>query len=121
MASTKISNKILDKIISSNFTKKQLKILLLIIKRSYGIDQPYAVLNKRDFFRAGILPYHVEDEVKKLLVRGVIKWIPDKGMFWINPCVKEWVEKKRKIDHFLKNLDKILSLKAWKKRLQKLK
>ena len=103
MASIRIPNKILDQIVTSNFTKRQLKILLLIIKSSYGLNMSYAVLNKKDFFHAGVLPYHVEDELKKLVIRGVIKWNPDKKMFWINLCLKEWVDKKRKVDHFLKN------------------
>jgi len=100
MASTRIPNKILEKIIASNFTKRQLKILLLIIKSSYELNEPYAILTKKDFFHAGILPYHVEDILKKLLMRGVIKWTPEKKMFWINPCLKEWVDKKCKVDLF---------------------
>jgi len=43
-----------------------LKILLFIIRFSYGLGRkPYAVLKKRDFYFAGILPYHVEEELKK--------------------------------------------------------
>ena len=100
MVSISIPNKIFDKIIALNFTKRQLKILLLIIKSSYGLNKPCALLNKKDFFYAGILPYHVEDELKKLVIRGVVKWNPDKKMFWINPYVKEWVDKKHKVDLF---------------------
>jgi hypothetical protein len=100
MASTRIPNKILDKIIASNFTKRQLKILLLIIRSSYGMNNPQAILSKKDFLRAGVLPYHVEEVVKRLVVRGVVKWNPEKKMFWINPCLKEWIDKKKKADSF---------------------
>lgn len=100
MAYTKIENRILEKIITSNFTKRQLKILLFIIRFSFGCNKKYAVFDKKDFFYAGISPYCVEDQVKKLLVRGVIKWNPEKRMFWINRNLKEWVEKKRKVDCF---------------------
>jgi phage replication O-like protein O len=100
MAYTKIENRILDKILTSNFTKRQLKILLFIIRFSYGLNKPYAVLKKRDFYFAGVLPYHVEDELKKLILRGVIKWNPKLGIFWINRNLKEWVDKRQKVDLF---------------------
>ncbi|MEO0242796.1 MAG: replication protein [candidate division WOR-3 bacterium] len=100
MAYTKIENKILDKILASNFTKRQLKILLFIIRFSYGLGRKYAVLKKRDFSFTGVLPYHVEDELKKLIVRGVIKWNPRLGIFWINRNLKEWVDRNQKVDLF---------------------
>jgi hypothetical protein len=101
MAYTKIENRILDKILTSNFTKRQLKILLFIIRFSYGLGRkPYAVLKKKDFYFAGILPYHVEDELKKLILRGVVKWNPKLGIFWINRNLKEWVDKRQKVDLF---------------------
>ena len=100
MASTKIPNKIFDKIIASDFTKRELKVLLLIIKGSYGLGSLSANLSKRDFFKAGILPYHVEDIVKSLVVRGVVKWNPERGTFWINPNLKEWIDIKRKVNSF---------------------
>jgi hypothetical protein len=100
MTYTKIENKILDKILTSNFTKRQLKILLFIIRFSYGLGRKYAVLRKRDFYFACILPYHVEDELKKLILRGVIKWNPKLGIFWINGNLKEWVDKRQKVDLF---------------------
>ena len=100
MASTKIPNKIFDRIISLNFTKRELKVLLLIVKSSFGLNKPYAILGKDDFFHAGILPYHVEDIVKRLVVRGVLKWNPERETFWINPHLKEWIDKKRKVNSF---------------------
>jgi hypothetical protein len=97
---TKIENKILDKILTSNFTKRQLKILLFVIRFSYGLGRKHAVLKKRDFYFAGILPYHVEEELKKLILRGVVKWNPKLGIFWINRNLKEWIDKKQKVDLF---------------------
>jgi hypothetical protein len=100
MVYTKIKNRILDKILTSNFTKRQLKILLFIIRFSYELGRKYAVLKKKDFYFAGILPYHVEEELKKLILRGVVKWNPKLGIFWINRNLKEWVDKKQKVDLF---------------------
>ncbi|MDD2666643.1 MAG: replication protein [Methanocellales archaeon] len=100
MSFTKIENRILEKIITSNLTKRQLKVLLFIIRFSFGLNKKYAVFDKKDFFYAGISPYHVEGESKKLIVRGVIKWNPEKRMFWINRNLKEWVDKKHRVDFF---------------------
>ena len=100
MAYTKIENRILEKIITSNFTKRQLKILLFIIRFSYGLNKKYAVFDKKDFFYAGILPYHVDDLLQKLVVRGVIKWSLKKGRFRINKNLDEWIDKKHKVDQF---------------------
>jgi hypothetical protein len=62
----------LGKILTSNFTKRQLKIFFSI-GFSYGSNELYEVLKKKDFHFAGILPYHVENELKKLIIRGVLK------------------------------------------------
>jgi len=47
MACTKIENRILDKILTSNLTKRQLKILLFIIRFSYELERKYAVLKRK--------------------------------------------------------------------------
>lgn len=57
MAYTKVENRILEKIITSNFTKRQLKILLFIIRFSFGLNKRYVVFDKKGFFYAGISPY----------------------------------------------------------------
>ena len=97
MVSTNIENRILDKIITSNFTKRELKVLLLIMRFSFGLNRDFAVFDKKDFFLAGILPYHVDDILKGLVVRGVIKWNPDSQMFGINKNLKEWVDRRQRI------------------------
>lgn len=100
MIFTKIDNKILEKIITSNFTQRQLKMLLLIMRFSYGVDRSFAILDKKDFFIAGIDPYDVDEILKPLLIGGVIKWNPDKELFWINRNLKEWINKNYNIDQF---------------------
>jgi len=49
---TKIENNILERILTSDFTKRQLKILLLIVRFSFGCQKNYAVLKNNDFFYA---------------------------------------------------------------------
>jgi hypothetical protein len=100
MRITKIENKILEKIIISNFTKRQLKMLLLIMRFSYGSNRNYAYLDKKDFFIANIDPYDVDEVLKPLLVRSIVNWNPDKNLFWINRHLKDWINKKYNIDQF---------------------
>jgi hypothetical protein len=38
--------------------------------------------------------------LKKLILRGVVKWNPKLGIFWINRNLKEWVDKRQKVDLF---------------------
>jgi len=40
------------------------------------LDRKFAVLKKKDFYFAGVSPYHVEAELKRLVLRGVAKWNP---------------------------------------------
>jgi hypothetical protein len=100
MAFIKIENRILEKIITSHFTQRQLKILLFLIRFSFGLKKKEAVFEKKDVFYAGVSPYCLEGILRQLLLRGVIKWNPEKGIFWINTKVRDWIEKKSKIDPF---------------------
>jgi hypothetical protein len=100
MSYTKIENKILEKIITSNLTYRQLKMLLLIMRFSFGFNRSFAILDKKDFFIANIDPYDVDEVLKPLLIRGVVKWDPDKNLFWINCNLKDWINKKFNIDQF---------------------
>lgn len=100
MSYTKIENKLLEKIITSNFTYRQLKMLLLIMRFSFGSNRSFAILDKKDFFIASIDPYDVDEILRPLLIRGVVKWDPDKNLFWINRNLKDWINKKFNIDQF---------------------
>jgi len=97
---TKLRNKILEKIITTKFTQRQLKILLLIFRFSLGANKPDVVFDKKDFFNAGISPYDVEEILKKLLIRRVIQWDPERKKFWINRSLTEWIDKDNKFDNF---------------------
>jgi hypothetical protein len=88
---TKFDNPLLEKILTSGFTKRQLKILLLIVRFSAGCQKTYAVLRRNDFAYAGISPYCITDELKKLVKLRVIRWDPARDLVWINPNLGEWV------------------------------
>jgi hypothetical protein len=87
---TKFDNPLLEKILTSGFTKRQLKILLLIVRFSSGCQKTYAVLRRNDFAYAGISAYCITDELKKLVKLRVIRWHAARDLVWINPNLGEW-------------------------------
>jgi hypothetical protein len=87
---TRFDNPILEKILTSNLTKRQLKILLLIVRFSSGCQKGYAVLRRNDFTYAGISPYCITNELETLVWLRVIKWDPARDLVWINPRLAEW-------------------------------
>jgi phage replication O-like protein O len=88
---TKIENRILERILTSDLTKRQLKILLLIVRFSFGCQKNYAVLKNKDFSYAKVSPYCIKAELHKLVEKRVIKWNPEKEMVWINLNSEEWL------------------------------
>ncbi len=87
---TKVENELLEKVLTANLSKRQLKILLLIIRFSFGCQKDYALLKNKDFSYAMVSPYCIKYELQKLVVKGVIKRNPNKEMVWINKNLSEW-------------------------------
>ncbi len=87
---TKLDNDLLRVILTSDFTKRQLKILLLIIRFSYGYQKRYAVLKKRDFSAAGVSPFCIKEELEKLSKLKVICHEGAHDVFWINEEISQW-------------------------------
>jgi hypothetical protein len=69
---TRISNELLEAILLSNFTKRQLNIILLVIRLSYGCGKKYAVLRKSDFGIAGIDKSDIKKELALLAESKVL-------------------------------------------------
>ncbi|SFG21872.1 phage replication protein O [Desulfotomaculum arcticum] len=69
---TRISNELLEVILTSNFTKRQLKIILLVIRLSCGCNRKYAVLSKGDFNVAGINKSDITRELNLLVQARVL-------------------------------------------------
>ncbi len=88
---TKFENEILEKILTADLSKRQLKILLLIIRFSFGCQKNYCLLKNKDFTYSRVSPYCIKDELEKLVKKGVIKWNPEKEMVWINKNLSEWI------------------------------
>jgi hypothetical protein len=87
---TKFDNPVLEAVLTSGFTKRQLKILLLVIRFSAGCQKTYAVLRRNDYAYAGISPYCITGELEKLVRLQVIRWDPGRDLVWINSRLKEW-------------------------------
>jgi len=87
---TKFDNQLLERILTSKFTRRQLKILLLLLRYSIGYQKTYAVVRKSDFALAGVSSAAITEELRKLYWLGVIRWDPAKGIIWINHHMDEW-------------------------------
>ena len=87
---TKVDNPLLEMLITSRFTKRQLKILLLIVRFSTGYQKTYALLRKHDFAYAGLSPSCINKELKKLVRLRVLRWDTRKDTFWLNPDLDGW-------------------------------
>lgn len=87
---TKFDNQLLERILTSKFTRRQLKILLLLLRYSIGYQKTYAVVKKSDFSMAGVSPAAITKELRRLYWLGVIRWDPAKDIIWINHHLDEW-------------------------------
>jgi hypothetical protein len=102
---TKIENKILERIIVSDFTRGQLKILLLIVRLSFGCHKPGAVLRKGDLALAGIEPDRRISELERLSLLNVVKIMRlsrGRKVVWINRNTDEWTINRVKSEKRLK-------------------
>lgn len=69
---TRISNELFEAILLSDFTKRQLKIIFLVIRLSYGCGKKYALLRKSDFGIAGIDKSDIKKELDYLIISKVL-------------------------------------------------
>jgi len=69
---TRLANQLLEAIILTNFTKRQLNIILLVIRLSYGCGRSYAVLRQADFKAIGLDKSDINKELQLLVQRGVL-------------------------------------------------
>lgn len=86
-----IANEIWDEIIRRNFTKRQLDILLLILRLSYGCNRKVALIPKqKDFYLCGIGENHIKDEIKFLIQCKVLNKGIEKGEYLFNKNYEQW-------------------------------
>ena len=87
---TKFNNQLLERILTSKLTRRQIKILLLLLRYSVGYQKTYAILRKSDFALAGVSPSAITEELRRLYWFGVIRFDSAKGIIWINQHMDEW-------------------------------
>src|SRR5690554_3134920 len=78
----------------TDFTKRQRKILDLIIRMSYGCQKKYALLRPTDFELVGVLRTHIKQELQKLVAANVL--IIDGEKIRINNDPDQWLINKAK-------------------------
>lgn len=81
---TRFSHELLNGIIVSDLTTREIKIVLLIQRLSSGCHREWATLKQSDFQGAGITPNHIEEVKKPLLEMGVIVQNGEKPEYKIN-------------------------------------
>jgi len=87
---TKFDNAVLEKILISDFTKRQLKILLLVVRFSAGYHRTAALLRMRDFGYARISRYCVRRELTTLAEMDVLRLDETTNAVWLNPILSTW-------------------------------
>lgn len=69
---TRVPNKLLEAILATDFTKRQQKIIFLILRLSYGCGKGQALLRPSDFSAAGVHKNNIRKELDQLAAAGVI-------------------------------------------------
>jgi len=69
---TRISNELYDAIVQTDFSKRQRKIIDLVIRASYGCNKKFALLRPVDFEAVGVYKTHVKQELQYLAKTRVL-------------------------------------------------
>lgn len=94
---TRITNYLYEAIMQTDFTKRQLNILNLVIRMSYGCGKESALLRPKDFELVGIHKADVRRELDFLDIFGVLD--VDGENITINKYPEYWhVDKVRNVD-----------------------
>jgi phage replication O-like protein O len=87
---TRIPNSILATLITRDITKRQTKIVQLVLRLTYGCQVPWALYEKRYFQVAGLHRGTIGQELKKLVLMRVIETDDEKKVIRVNPRIEEW-------------------------------
>lgn len=87
---TQFDNQLLERVLTSDFTKRQLKILLLVVRFSAGYQKRYAILRRADFAFARISPTCISGELAKLTQMRVLLVDEGTDAVWLNPDARAW-------------------------------
>lgn len=87
---TRLSNELLEAIMKSQFSKRQLNILFLIWRCSYGFGKKVARLKKSDFQAVGVYPGDIKKELNYLNETKVIIWDEKDDLVAFNKDYDRW-------------------------------
>ncbi|MAH46900.1 hypothetical protein CMI37_13805 [Candidatus Pacearchaeota archaeon] len=85
----RVAHELLEEIIACDFTKRQLSIILMILRFSWGCHKKNAVIpRQRDFAIAGVLETHIKAELDWLVNAKVLQIEGDS--YWFNKDYDQW-------------------------------
>lgn len=87
---TRVPNSILTALITLDFTKRQVKIVLLVVRLTYGCHVPWAFYEKRYFQVAGLHRGTIGQELKRLCEMRVLDMNEDQKVVRVNPHTEGW-------------------------------
>ncbi|MFS0822144.1 replication protein [Bacillus sp. 1P02SD] len=106
----RIATELMDEIIRRDFSKRQLAILHLIIRLSYGCHQKDCLIDKMNVFEiVGIYKGDIKRELDYLVEAKVIKWDKNENIFSVNKNHEMWkIDSckrwdKQKLDYLIHN------------------
>ncbi len=95
---TKIINSLLDSLYVYNFTDRQRRIILFVLRLTHGCKQRNsAKIRLTDFQLAGIYKSDIREELETLAGRRVIEWNQGDDLVSVNVNVDEWKVNRSKL------------------------
>ncbi len=87
---TRVPNSILTALITRDLTKRQVKIVLLILRLTYGCQVPWAFYEKKYFRVAGLHRGAIGHELRQLVELRVLDMDEERKTIRVNPHIEAW-------------------------------
>jgi phage replication O-like protein O len=87
---TRVPNRILLALITLDLTKRQIKIVCLVLRLTYGCQVPWAFYQKKYFRVAGLHRSAIGLELNQLRELRVLDMDEDKKIVRVNPHTEDW-------------------------------
>jgi phage replication O-like protein O len=87
---TRVPNRILLALITLDLTKRQIKIICLVLRLTYGCHVPWAFYEKKYFRVAGLHRSAISAELNQLRELRVLDMDEDKKIVRVNPHTEDW-------------------------------
>lgn len=87
---TRVPNRILMALVTLDLTKRQIKIICLVLRLTYGCHVPWAFYEKKYFRAAGLHRSAIGNELKQLRDLRVLDMDEQKKIVRVNPHAQDW-------------------------------